>query len=151
MKSIPSVNVIRINTMRKLLSRRCDLFKERAMIERIQSDPTYNQKKVTLAALQKIIRSDYRQQYESWSRKWSPRAAQRLRYKEGCIVKLSEVNEIFSKRSLHERLDKNPQLQIVRKNICKSCKKLHKVGCCNNYSTSNRSSAMFILNGYLSK
>jgi len=151
MKSINTVNIIRINTMRKLLTYRYDLFRERDMINRLQCEPTRDQKRITLASLQKIIRDIDRPKYEAWTRKWNPRAAKQLLYKEGCITKLSEVNECYNKQSLQELLKKNSKLHIVKKNTCKSCKKLHRVGCCTNYNRRNCSSAMFVLNGYLSK
>jgi len=111
----------------------------------------YNQRKSTVAAIKKIVYHHNRKGFEAWARKWKPSTANQLRYRAGTIVKLSDVLAIYDKKALSERMAKNPRLVIARKHICKSCKKLHYTGCCSEYSSSNRSSAMFILNGYLSK
>ncbi len=151
MKSVQSSNTIRINTLRKLFTYKYDLFRERYMVDRVNNEATYDQKKVTLASLKKTIAAMNKRDYESWSRKWMPRMATRLRYREGSLVKLSEVNEIYDKPALKERMQKNDRFCIVKKNICKSCKKLHKTGCCSEYNRINYTTALFILNGYIAK
>ncbi len=150
MKSIRSTDVIRINTLRKILMRKCDSYNERDMISRIEYDDTYEKKKITLASLKKVISAMDRRKYELWARKWKPRTAKRLRYREGDLVLLAEVRKYYYNKELQERLERNTNLQIIRKSICKSCRNLFKVGCCDQYNKKNKSSAFYVLNGYLS-
>ncbi len=70
----------------------------------------------------------------------------RIRYRSGASTKLSELKAIDSSITSAKLSNYDNRFEIAKKNICLSCKALHKRGCCSKYNRSKRSTAMFIQN-----
>jgi hypothetical protein len=150
--NVPSlIDDVKINTMRKLLRERCDKFNEELMVRKIPRIMTIRERQVGVAFLKKIVRRLNRQMYEAWYHKWNGRGDEPLKYRKDSLAKLKDVKAIYSKAELADMMKRHSTFKIVKRNICKSCKQLHHAGCCDEYSSTNRSSAMFIMNAYLSK
>ena len=69
-----------------------------------------------------------------------------IAYKEGAISPISEVRKLLDGKDIEVVLafDKRFVCKIVA--ICKSCRKDHKKGCCDNYARLNRTSTRRIEN-----
>ncbi|ETL86515.1 hypothetical protein L917_14053 [Phytophthora nicotianae] len=67
-------------------------------------------------------------------------------YEKGALLKLCAVKAIIPRMTSSKLLQLNEAFVSERRHICKYCKKLHHVGCCDKYKRLERSSCVYICN-----
>ncbi len=140
-----------INTLCKILFERSDSFHPRIICELFNAKLSSVEQKYTLYSIEKNIKLTCPHEYETWLLKHRVKKsilAQRLKYKAGSFVKLSELNAIYNLTAEQFCLI-DRRFKIVNYKICKSCNQKHKKGCCERYSRTNRTTAVFIENAKL--
>ena len=138
-----------IATIRKLLVERSDMYHERLLLRMYSLPMNYKQQRFGTCALTKIIKKGYPIQYEEWIRKWDPKKlsrAPKLIFKEGALVKLSDITKRYKTMNAEKLLKINSHFTINRKNICKSCLQHHIAKCCSKYNSTARTTCQFVNN-----
>lgn len=152
---------IQKNTVRKLLMERTDGFDEEQFNRCFDSHMNDRQSRYRLAGIEKMIKQNYGQMYDMWARKWNGATTEIKEeynpsvrdydpsifvYAEGSCVCFSSIKRMYRNITMKKLVEINPQFTSRRRTLCASCKNFHKVGCCNEYSISNRTSAVYIDN-----
>ncbi len=124
---------------------------------------TEREKRYTFHSLEQGIKRAYANEYASWKDKWNGKKPAiktenviagtpsyalhpRFEFAEGAYTKLTELKVIDSSITGAKIVNCDNRFEIVKKNICSSCKAIHRKGCCERYNRSKRSTAMFIQN-----
>ncbi len=134
-------------TIKKLLFERYDKYQYEDIVNLSMIKLTVRQKRLTLCAIQKYIRSIDEHGYKAWHLKYN-KAAARIIFSEGNSIPLTVAQDIFAKTKFTSgMLSKiNPKIAIVRCKACKSCNNIANKNCCSEYAASNRSTRSFIMN-----
>ena len=138
-----------ISIIRKLLVERSDMYHELLLIRMYGLPMNYKQQRFGTCALTKIIKKGYPIQYEEWLRKWDPKKlsrAPKLIFKEGSLVKLSDITKRYKNMNAEKLLKLNSNFTISRKNICKSCLQHHIAKCCSKYQRTAHTTCQFVNN-----
>lgn len=141
----------RLATIRQLLFDRSDCYHERLLEHYLNSPMNSQQTRITVCGLTKLIKRDYPEHHEEWFNKWKakkvPARKMKMKYKEGGLVKLSDLKAIYNGNLTASILiKKNIEFTISKKNICKSCQNIHKKGCCDHYQYKMYSTCNFVNN-----
>lgn len=142
-------------TMGKLILERSDVYNEPSMLLIFDKAMNSRDKQFGIAKLKNHIRDRYPEEYNQWLMKWDTKRVQCIRSKQkldqpkfvsksGSCLKLSEIKALDPQMS-SQRLLKDG-FTTRRLNICKTCRNLHRTGCCKDYERKNRSSCMFVQN-----
>lgn len=125
----------------------CD---QRMLADLFQIPMNARQQRITLGSIKNKIRAHDPHGYKQWRFRWDRSMKKKLAYKEGTMISMQDAKAIFMSewaRLKPERLSRvNPNIKIVSKAICKSCKRLHRMECCEEYSRQNKTSRQFIIN-----
>ncbi len=73
-------------------------------------------------------------------------ASNRLMFKKDALTKLSDINAKIPRMTAAKLLQMNEAFTSIKVNICKSCKKQYKTGCCKKYGPNNRTTCIYICN-----
>lgn len=115
-----------------------------------QTPMNARQQRITLGSIKNKIRTHDPHGYKQWRFRWDRSMKKKLAYKEGAMISMQDAKAIFMSewaRLKPERFSRvNPNIEIVCKPICKSCKRLHRMECCEEYSRQNKSSRQYIIN-----
>jgi hypothetical protein len=137
-----------VNTLRKYLAERWDYYNELDFLAlmRIKMDGSYS--RISFLAFHKLIARDNEIGYKRWKQMYHSTKRKKLIYKDGSMVDLRTAKRIFPLNKLTPEVlaRVNPSMTIAKKDTCKSCGKLFRMGCCTRYNRKNRSGRMFILN-----
>lgn len=140
------------NTIRKLLQQRCDTFNHVRLDNWFESPMSSLEKKITLVPFIKRIEKEYPQQYEAWMLSHHVKKsdmARRIKYKPNELLKLSDVQSINNHLTAFQICMLDRRFEAIKLIVCKSCYNKHKLGCCNKYNRTNRTTAVFIKNARL--
>lgn len=108
-----------------------------------------------MCALGKKIRVAIPDDYDLWKAHWkhgNPNRKPVMTYQDGSLTKLSDLKAKHTGELTAKMLaEMNPRWTSVKLKICKNCEKRHLKGCCDSYSSINRTCAVFIKNVTLTK
>jgi CRISPR/Cas system-associated protein Cas10 (large subunit of type III CRISPR-Cas system) len=108
------------------------------------------QKCITLGSIKNAIRAHDPRGYKQWQFRWDRSVKKKLVYKKGATISMQDAKVIFMSqwdKLKPEALSRvNPNIKVVTKPICKSCKCIHRMSCCEEYSRKNKSSRLYIMN-----
>lgn len=145
---------IQKNTVRKLLMERMDVFNEKHFNTCFTQKMTKYVQSHRLSTIERMINDQFPTAYVLWKSVWENGKARKANttrslnaiYEKDGIVRLSDIKLIDKSITIKKLLVIDPRFTITRKAICKSCSNHHKVGCCDKYTSTNRTSASFINN-----
>ncbi len=134
-------------TIKKLLFERYDKYQYEDIVNLSMIQMNARQAKLTLCAIQKYIRSLDENGYRAWHLKYN-QTSSRIVFSDENAIPLSFAQDILTKDKLTPaKLSKVHRDIVIKKcNACKSCNKIANKNCCSEYSVSNRSMRMFIMN-----
>jgi hypothetical protein len=140
------------NTIGKLLQQRSDTFNQTKLNNWFETPMSSIEKKITLNPFIKKIEKEYPQQYEAWilsHRVKKSDIARRIKFKRGNMLRLSDIQSINNHLTAFQICLLDRRFEAIKLIVCKSCNNKHKVGCCNKYNRTNRTTATFIENARL--
>lgn len=150
---------IQYATVRKLLIERTARVSEDELMQKFNSKMTSEQKVYKLAGMERMVKRFYNKCYRHWASTWKedalssnitePGVSSMINhyvFKKGACEKFTNIKAVDQRITCRKLLLINSQFMSIRKAICKSCLNHHRVGCCDEYTSTNRSSAIYINN-----
>ncbi len=104
------------------------------------ADLTYQQRRFKLGSLKRIMKEAHPDEFKLIGN------PSRAIYSPGSQMKLSEINAKIPRMTSAKLLQMNKMFTSIKVNICKSCKKQYKTGCCKKYGPNNRTTCIYICN-----
>ena len=146
-----TMKILNLATITRLMDERSYNYHERSFMRFYDLSMNSKEQRFGLCALKKIIKRHYPIEYEDWRIKWDPKAKKttaklNLIYKQGGLVKMSEVKAACGNIKATKLLEINSEFTVTKVNICKSCLNKHKTHCCDKYKRDSRTTCMFVNN-----
>jgi len=113
--------------------------------------PSAREQRYVVATLIKEVDAITKHEIDKWDHNWNKKKRTLLVYEHDFMTKMSNIKSIDKKITESIIRDMDKRFEIVKLNICKSCRQRHKKNCCSLYARRNYTTAAFVKHAKLVK